>query len=289
MSRIVTMLFVIAVGVSQISAELLKPYTLVSNENGSLSAVIEDTKEKLLTGGFSVIGEVSPNSSAKVFVITNDELKKIAAQSTNGGFGAVIRVSITKQGNRVQVAYTNPAYWGAAFRQKGNFAPISQKLVTALGKGEPFGSEKGITLEKLKKYHYMAMMPYFTDVDLIGTASSHQEAIKKVEAGLAAKKGGVTQVYKLEIPGKSEVVYGVSLSSGDGADINVLTKSNKTLLQHTAYLPYELLVVDNKIIALQGKFRIAIAFPDLSMGTFMTISGAPKAIKNSLKAVVGTK
>jgi hypothetical protein len=36
---------------------------------------------------------------------------------------------------------------------------------------------------------------------------------------------------------------------------------------------------------LHGKFRIALDFPDLTMGTFMKISGAPSAIEEKLKAV----
>jgi hypothetical protein len=37
---------------------------------------------------------------------------------------------------------------------------------------------------------------------------------------------------------------------------------------------------------LHGKFRIAQSFPDLSMGNFMNISGAPDAIENSIKEAI---
>jgi hypothetical protein len=56
-------------------------------------------------------------------------------------------------------------------------------------------------------------------------------------------------------------------------------------LRHTAHLPYGLLVSGDAAYALAGKFRIALAFPDLGMGTFMKISGAPNAIRDSLGSV----
>jgi len=44
-------------------------------------------------------------------------------------------------------------------------------------------------------------------------------------------------------------------------------------------------VSNGSVYMLHGKFRIAIDFPDLSMGTFMKISGAPSAIEDKLKLV----
>jgi len=270
-------------------AAKLKPYVLASDQAGDYKTVKNEVKEKLKTAGFQIVGQTSPRADAHVFVITNGGLKSVASKTTNGGFGAVQRVSITKSGDKIQVAYTNPAYWAAAFRMKGNLGNISKKLEDALGKGKPFGSEDGLDKSDLRKYHYAIMMPYFDDVDEIGEASSHEEAIKKVEAGLAAKKGGVKKVYKIKIPGKNEVVYGVKFTKGQGGDKKVLSTTDKETLKHTAYLPYELLITDNKIVALNAKFRIAIAFPDLSMGTFMKIRKAPGDIEDSLEEVVSGK
>jgi hypothetical protein len=60
-------------------------------------------------------------------------------------------------------------------------------------------------------------------------------------------------------------------------------------LRHTAHLPYALLVSGRHAYALAGKFRIALAFPDLSMGTFMKISGAPNAIRDSLESLASSE
>ena len=53
--------------------------------------------------------------------------------------------------------------------------------------------------------------------------------------------------------------------------------------KHTAFLPYELLVDDNEAHMLHGRFRIALSFPDLTMGTFTKIMSMPGDIEDLLK------
>jgi hypothetical protein len=50
-----------------------------------------------------------------------------------------------------------------------------------------------------------------------------------------------------------------------------------------------MVVTGGKVYMLHGKFRIALDFPDLTMGTFMKISGAPSAIEARLKQIAGGK
>ena len=62
--------------------------------------------------------------------------------------------------------------------------------------------------------------------------------------------------------------------------------------RHTAYLPYEMMVVGNEVIALRGRYRIALHYPDTKMmgaRGFTKIMSAPKGIKFALKAVAGKK
>ncbi len=57
----------------------------------------------------------------------------------------------------------------------------------------------------------------------------------------------------------------------------------------SAYLPYQVLVVDGEVIALHMRFRMAVHFPDLSMmgkHSFMTLMPSPKAIQGALTAAV---
>jgi hypothetical protein len=58
----------------------------------------------------------------------------------------------------------------------------------------------------------------------------------------------------------------------------------------TAYLPYEILVDGNKVVALHMRFRMALHYPDLKMmgaNSFMKLRPSPAAIEVALKGVAG--
>ncbi len=269
--------------------QVLKPYLLGFKGAGTVEAKLPEVKAGLEQKGFQVVGEYAPYPGAAVIVVTNDALKAAAAKSPFGAYGSVMRVSVTASGNEVQVAATNPRYFAAAYRMQDDLDSAADALEQAIGKTADFGSRNGITAAKLRKYHYMVMMPYFDDQVKLATYPSQDEALAAVEAGLAAKKGGSSKVYRVDLPAKKESIIGVALSSGDGADAAVMKATDIGELKHTAHLPYELVVSDGSVYMLHGKFRIAVDFPDLTMGTFMKISGAPAAIEEKLKAVAGGK
>lgn len=270
-------------------ADNLKPFILANGSAGDFNSAVESTRGALTNAGFEVVGEYSPYAGAHVIVVTNDDLKTTAAKSEYGGFGAAQRVSVTQAANGVQVAYANPAYTAAGFRMSGDLKSVADKLASALGSQAVFGSEDGVSDASLRKYHYMIAMPYFDDVDELGTFDSHAAAVSKVEAQLKAGVAGTKQVYRIDIPGKEETVFGVAIGSGEGADKAVMETTDTGDLKHSAHLPYQILVSGNEAVALAGKFRIAMSFPDLGMGTFMKISNAPGAIRDALTKVAGGK
>ncbi len=139
-------------------------------------------------------------------------------------------------------------------------------------------------------------MPYFDEPDQLVTHASHEEAVKQVEAGLAAGKQGVTKVYRIDIPGKKEVVFGVAMKGGEKDkfidDKYIMGQIDFKDVKAAAHLPYEILVADNKVIALSARFRIAASFPDLSMmgdNSFMKIMESPDAIKKALAQTAGDR
>jgi len=274
---------------------VLKPFVLGSKGTGDLAQKVEATKAALSKGGFTVVGSYSPYANTTIVVVTNDELKTTAAKSENGGFGAAQRVSVAKVKDEVQVAYTNPAYWANIYRMAGELKDTSAKLQTALGKVEEFGA-KGKTVAELRKYHYKMMMPYFDDTDTLVKHPSHEEAVKQVEAGLAAGKQGVTKVYRIDIPGKKEVVFGVAMKGAEKDKFMdekyIMGQIDFKDVKSVAHLPYEMLVTDNEVIALSARFRIAASFPDLTMmgdNSFMKIMESPEAIKKALAYTAGDK
>ncbi len=296
--KMVAALALLAVVVTaQAASDKMKPFVLAYKTKGEVSAVVDEVKQKLTTAGFTIAGEYAPYKDAKVIAITNDALKQNAGQSNFGGYGAAQRVSVTKNGGDIEVSYTNPAYMAAAYRMKGDLADVAKQLEGALGAQQEFGSEKGLNDRKLRKYHYMFGMEYFDDVDAHRLAShkSYDDAVKTVSANLAKKLGGVSEVYRISIPGKQETVFGVGMKKPEGGDKYMSDEYIMGIIDFkspkaTAHLPYEILVSGKDVYALYARFRIAINFPDLSMmgdNSFMNIVESPEAIKKALTATAG--
>lgn len=266
----------------------LKPFMLASKGPGDMAKTVAETKTKLTSAGFEVVGEYSPYQGATVIIVTNDALKANAKASKFGAYGAIQRVAVTDMKGEIQLSYTNPVYMSHAYRMQGQLEDVGAALGSALGGAEAYGSKKGLTAKKLKKYHYMFGMPYFDDPDVVAKHASYDAAVKAVEAGLAAKKGGVSKVYRVDIPGKKQSVFGVAMTQDMSSDKTIMTEVDFQPVRSSAHLPYEMLVdEDGKVYALNGKFRIATSFPDLSMAgknSFMGIMSSPDAIKKALSA-----
>lgn len=284
-------LAVVMAGVSY-AEDTLKPFVLAFTTSGSLDEVATDVKGKLTGAGFEIAGEYSPYADALVIAVTNDQLKKAAASTENGGYAAAQRVSLTKVGDEIQVSYTNPVYWGNAYRLEddSDLQTVSGELASALGSKETFGTgDKQLTAKDLRKYHYMFGMEYFDDPSELAEYDSYDEAIAAVEKGLSEGAGGAKKVYRIDIPGKNETVFGVALTdSGCSGDEYIMSRVDKDPIRSTGHLPYEILVSDGDVYALYARFRIAISYPHLPMvasetgATFFNIMCAPNAIEEAL-------
>jgi hypothetical protein len=277
---------------AQAADALLKPFVLGSKGEGTVAEKTAQTKSALAAAGFAVVGEYAPYAGANVIVVTNDELKKNAADSEFGGYGAVQRVSVTEGAGEVQVSYTNPVYMSHAYRMQGYLAGVSAALEKALGRVEEFGA-KGMTAKSIRRYHYTIGMEYFDEPSELAEYGSYEEAVQAVDAKLANNGNGASKVYRVDVPGKQESVFGVALKgSGDGKymdDQFIMKEIDFRDMKSTAHLPYEVLVSGNKVYALYARFRIAINFPDLSMmgsNSFMNIMKTPEAIRLALQKTV---
>jgi len=275
---------------------LLKPFVLATTPAGTMEQVVTAVKDALKAQGFEEAGSYSPYAGATIIAVTSPELRAAAAKSEHGGFAAAQRVAVTDVQGKLQVSYTSPAYMANVYRMADDLKSVAAKLEAALGKGEEFGA-KGLTAKKLRKYHYMFGMEYFDEPSVLAEYGSHEEAVKAVEAGLAAGKAGVTKVYRVDVPGKQEAVFGVGMKAAtekDKAmdDKYIMSEIDFRDIKSTAHLPYEMLVSGNKVYALYARFRIATSFPDLSMmgsNSFMNIMSSPEAIRKALVKTAGGK
>ncbi|MDA0305484.1 MAG: hypothetical protein O3B76_04265 [Proteobacteria bacterium] len=273
------------------------PFVLASMSAGDLKAVVADVTGKLKGAGFEIAGTYSPFPSATIIAVTNDALKAAVAKSKFGGYGAAQRVSVTAIKGKIQVAYTSPTYMASAYRMNDKLISTHAMLAKALGKGKEYGPDEDEAMNDadLREYQYMFGMEYFTDHFLMAEHASYKAAVDTVEKNLAKGVSGITKVYRIDIPGKDETVFGIAMKGKtekekDQDDKYLMSEIDFKDIRSTAHLPYELLVSGKKVYSQSARFRIAINFPDLSMmgdNSFMNIMGAPDAIKNALTATAG--
>jgi hypothetical protein len=185
----------------------------------------------------------------------------------------------------------------AAYRMAGDGKAARAALEGALGAEMEFGSEKNLTAEDLREYHYTVMMEYFDDPSELAEYDSQEEAVQAVEEALGAGKGATEKIYRIDIPGKDETVFGVALRGKNDEDCSgdefIMNKIDKSTPRHTAHLPYEIVVSDGTVYALYARFRIAINWPHLPMvasesgATFFSIMCAPGSIEDALIQAAG--
>mgnify|MGYP006294518037 CR=1 FL=1 len=287
--------FALTVGVAQ--AEELKPFILAYTDNGDMAAVVADVREKLTGAGFEIVGSYQPydDGSATVIGVTNDTLKQEAARTEFGGYGVVQRVTVTDMDGQLQVAYTHPTYMAHAYRMAGDLAGVTAQLEGALGREQQYGPDEGMSPDDLREYHYMFGMEYFDDPSELAEYDSYEAGIEAVEASLAKGTAGVTKVYRVDIPGKDQTVFGVAMDAPSEDDQYmddeyIMSEIDFKDLRSTGHLPYEILVSGDESYALYARFRIAINFPDLSMmgsHSFMNIMDSPGAIEKALIQAAG--
>ena len=235
---------------------------------------VDNVKSTLTANGFDIIGEYDAMDDKQyhVVVYTNSELKKLASKESRG-FAGVQKVLVDAKDNTL--VFTNPQYFMAAFLQDDNSPEVSKNITAKLSAdfGKLSGSDCKLEDDDISDYHFMMGMPYYED--MIEIASG--EGLDKI----LESKAKSNIVFKLRL--ENSTLYGVAMNTEDGEKTYVpAIEANK----HSAFLPYMVLIEDNKAKILHGKFYLAIANPDLSMGDFMNISSAPGDIEDYMTELV---
>jgi len=273
-------------------AYALQPYMAAETKvaAGDLKSAMAATEQKLVAGGFTVVGRHTPkglpNHGSLIVTDTGltDALKAVGGSAV---IGVPIRVGVKSDGS---VSYINMEYWGRGYIRKdyakveAAYKAVAAKLETALGKGKPFGGE--VKAEDLPNYHYMFGMERFNDRFELKEYKSFEEAVKVVQANLAKGVRGSAKVYELIYPDKKIAVFGVAhndAEKGEGWWVN------KIGADHVAALPWEVVVVGGTVNALRGRFRTALSWPGLTMGQFMTIGSHPDYVFEMMEDIAGVQ
>ena len=297
MKNVINVLIGVLISFISLSGQQLKPYLLAGSvEGGDVGQISTEVREALKGSGFEILGSYSAveSSSRKLIAVSHPKLiqsvKKVGGFT---GFASVLRVAITKESSVVNISYTNPEYWGPAYftqnfpKVEAAYKKVAADFKAALniyGKSEEFGSKKGLSKSKLMKYHYMMGMPYFDDNVKLASFADFNTACSRIDKNLKNSGASYVKVYEKMIPGTELKLYGVGLKGSKG-ETNFMPTIDTASPKHTAFLPYELLVYKNEVFMLHGRYRIALSFPDLTMGTFMKIVSTPGDIEEMMKSL----
>ncbi len=254
--------------------------------------VAAEVEGKLKSAGFQVLGHYFPKQLPDYGVIVvSDEgiLNDIRAMGGANITGAGIRVGVKSDGS---VSYMNPDYWYRAYfrgqfgKAEKSVRALQEKLARVLGAGMGFGGDE--SAENLPKYRYIVGMERFdSDKNKLAEHVSFDQAVKTVRDNLAKGVANTSKVYEVVLPDEKLAVFGVAMNDTTLGDGRWIAKIGAQ--EGIAALPYELYVVNNNVNALYGRYRIAVSFPNLSMGHFMRIASTPNEIMETLGAVAGAK
>lgn len=126
------------------------------------------------------------------------------------------------------------------------------------------------------------MMPYFTDPVELREFTSFEEGVKTIERNLNSEKGGTKLVYNLTFSNEKVAVFGIGFLDEEKGEKQFLPIIGET---HLAALPYEIILQGKTATMLHGRYRIALHWPELTMGTFMKIRNTPGDIKDAFKGL----
>jgi len=274
-------------------AQELSPYIKIGESTESIKELSDKVISVLKDNSFTVLGTYNPSnkSSLKVIAFTRRDLSNASIKvKDRGALAAVFKVGLVKKNDKVIISYTNPDYILRAYLRdnystySSTFKTFSADLKTAFSaignEFTPFGGT--VQADKLKKYHYKIMMPYFSDPVVLNEFASFEEGVKTIDNALNSKEGNTKLVYKLVYKNAKVAVFGVGLLNKEEGESHFLPIIGE---DHVAALPYEIILQDKVATMLHGKYRLALHWPELTMGTFMKIMSTPGDIEDALEVL----
>jgi len=233
---------------------------------------VKDAKVKLQDAGYEIIAEYSPVKDGTTLVFTNEALKAQGAKPKRAHV-SILRMFIDDKEKKISI--TNPIYFGRAFMQdyykEEVFVEEYEKLYAAFPNVE--GSKDALEFDDLADFHFMMGMPYYEDPDELAEGSNE----KLLKKALRYKKGK-NVIFELKLSKKSTLI-GYELGKRTKKFVKKIGRAN------AAVLPYCISIEDGKATSLAAKYYLAVSYPLLTMGEFMTISTVPGAIESDLKKV----
>lgn len=291
-----TLLFSLCVFLGTTFLQGIAPYVQIAALSGSVQEAREIVVASLQEKGYEVLGEYQPGNLPGLYVVgfTSQELVAFCKQTADQGMlAAAMKIGLQEEGDKVKISIVNPEYlFYAYFREKMDDADFKSKAIS-ISEGIkkdlelvgtmslPFGGDEEIS--KLVKYRYMAGMPNFEKQVELADFDSFSEGLTVIRKNLAAGKGNTTSVYELIDEDAGIAVIGVGLLDAETGEAHFLPIIGE---DHVAAMPYEIILENNKAQMLHGRFRFAVHWPELTMGTFTKIMSSPGDVEDTMKALM---
>ncbi|HSG67375.1 MAG TPA: hypothetical protein VK994_01615 [Bacteroidales bacterium] len=293
---IVIALMIVMVSWNAIADETEYPaYYRVATVNSTLDGMKASVTKALASYGFDVIGAYHPAANPDLYVLcyTRKDLADITLDfKDRGALASVLKVGLKKNGENIVVSMINPEYIFYAYLYEGidpyvgQLTGIAKEIKLAMSDVgsdfEPFGGAQ--TRDDLEDYHYKVMMPYFTDPEELAEYGSFEEGLAEIRKNLEAKKGSTIKVYEVVYPESKVAVFGIGLLDPEEGEAEFLPVIGD---DHIAALPYEIILQEKELTMLPGRYRIALHWPELTMGTFMKIMSTPGNIEDFMEEIAG--
>jgi hypothetical protein len=256
---LLSLLIALGVSASSAVAEDVSAYLVGKHVDAATAA------ETLKGAGYEVVATYPSVENGHTIVFTNAALKAEGAKP-NRAHAAVLRLFVDDQEKKISI--TNPVYFGKAFMQDDYNENVHKGELNKINGLFPglVGSQDILSFGDLAGYRFMFGMPYYEDSDTLAKGSN-DELLGKLK----------NPVFTLKLSDKSTLV-GYELSADTKGFVKTIGRAN------AAVLPYCIAIEDGKATALAPKYYLAVSYPKLTMGEFMTISNVPGAITAELEA-----
>lgn len=232
-----------------------------------------DTKtatSRLKEAGFEIVASYEPVRKGTTIVFTNAALKAEAAKPGRA-FAAVLRLFVDKK--EKMISFTNPVYFGKAFMQDEYDHAVFNAQLESINKAFP-GLKPSVDVydfDGLADYHFMISMPYYKDVDVLAEAPNAELIAKAKDY-----KNGKELVFELKLS-ENSTLLGYELGRRTNRFVKKIGRANASIL------PWCVSVENNRAVALNAKYYIAISYPLLDMNGFMGIMTVPGAVTKDLE------
>ncbi|WP_321321325.1 hypothetical protein [Labilibaculum sp.] len=293
MKKIILILICFAwIQISNAQENKMSPFFKVGTSQTDIISLVSSIKQNLKANQFTVLGEYQPGVNQELYVIcfSRNDLSQLCLKSEDrGALASILKIGLVKKGESTTVSIVNPDYVFCAYLSNYETdKPLLSKITSDVKKSlstigdefAPFGGE--VKESSLKKYHYKMMMPYFSDPVVLNEFESFEAGLETIRKNLKARKGNADLIYEQIFEDKNIAVFGIGLLDSEDGEKQFLPIIGE---DHVAAMPYEIILEGKEASMLHGKYRFALYWPELTMGTFMKIMSTPGDVEDFMKAI----